>query len=54
MVEITRTLAADIRRQFFFVITSTASTHRLVQNFQLIKYLPFGASKWHVTIQRQW
>ena len=36
MAEITRTLAANIRRQFFFVITTTVSTHCLVQNFQLI------------------
>ena len=38
MVEITRILAANIRRQLFFVITNTASTHCLVQNFQLICY----------------
>ena len=38
MAEITRILAANIRRQFFFVITTTASTRYLVQNFQLICY----------------
>ena len=38
MAEITRILAANIRRQFFFVITITASTRCLVQNFQLICY----------------
>ena len=36
IAEVTRILAANIRRQFFFVITTTASTHCLVQNFQLI------------------
>ena len=39
MAEITRIIAANIRRQFFFVITTTASTRCLVQNFQLICYL---------------
>ena len=39
MAEITRILAANIRRQFFFVITTTASTRCLVQNFQLICHL---------------
>ena len=38
MAKITRILAANIRRQFFFVITNTASTRCLVQNFQLICY----------------
>ena len=38
MAEITRILAANIPRQFFFVITTTASTRCLVQNFQLICY----------------
>ena len=38
MAEITRILAANIHRQFFFVVTTTASTHCLVQNFQLICY----------------
>ena len=38
MAEITRILAAHIRRQFFFVITTTASTRCFVQNFQLICY----------------
>ena len=35
MAEITRMLAANIRRQFFFVITTIASTRFLVHNFQL-------------------
>ena len=38
MAGITRILAAKIRRQFFFVITTAASGCRLVQNFQLICY----------------
>ena len=38
MAEITRILAANIPRQFFFVITTAASTRCLVQNFQLICY----------------
>ena len=38
MAEITRILAANIRRQFFLVITTAASTRCLVQNFQLICY----------------
>ena len=38
MAEITRILAAKIRRHFFFVTTTTASTRCLVQNFQLICY----------------
>ena len=38
MAEITRILAANIRKQFSFVITTTASTRCLVQNFQLICY----------------
>ena len=38
MAEITRILAANIRRQFFFVITTAVSTRCLVQNFQLICY----------------
>ena len=38
MAKITRILAANIPRQFFFVITTTASTRCLVQNFQLICY----------------
>ena len=36
MAEITRILAANIRRQFFCVVTTTASTLYLAQNFQLI------------------
>ena len=39
MAEITRILAANIPRQFFFVVTTTASTRYLVQNFQPICYL---------------
>ena len=38
MAEITRILAAKIRRQFCFVITTAASTHCLVHNFQPICY----------------
>ena len=38
MAGITRILAAKIRRQFFFVITTAASARCLVQNFQLICY----------------
>ena len=38
MAEITRILAANIRRQFFFVITTTVSTRCQVENFQLICY----------------
>ena len=37
--KITRILAANICRQFFFVITTTASTRCLVENSQLIYYL---------------
>ena len=64
MAKITLILAANIPRQFFFVITTTASTRCLVQNFQLIcysqrvnatsQYNDSGSSKCHVTIQRQW
>ena len=38
MAKITRILAANIRRQFFFFINTAASTRCLVQNFQLICY----------------
>ena len=38
MAEITRILAVNICRQFFFVTTSTASTCCMVENFQLICY----------------
>ena len=38
MAEITRILAANIRRQFFFVINTTASARCLVQNFQFFCY----------------
>ena len=56
MAEITQTHAANIRRQFFFVITTTVSTRCLVQNLQLIcysqrvdatsQYNDSGSSKW--------
>ena len=36
MAKITRILAANICRQFFFVINTAASTRSLVENFQLI------------------
>ena len=39
MAEITRMLAANTCRQIFFVITNTASTCCLVEDFQLICYL---------------
>ena len=38
MAEITGILAANIRRQLFFVITTAASTRCLVQSFQPICY----------------
>ena len=38
MAEIARILAANISRQFFFVILTTASTRYLVENFQIICY----------------
>ena len=38
MADITRILAANIRRKFFFVINTAASTRCSVQNFQLICY----------------
>ena len=38
MAEMTHILVANIHRQFFFVMTTTESTHCLVQNFQLICY----------------
>ena len=38
MAKITRIFAANICRQFFFVINTAASTLCLVQNFQLICY----------------
>ena len=38
VAEITHILAANISRQFFFVITTTGSTRCLVQNFQLITF----------------
>ena len=53
MAEITRIPAANIRRQFFFVIITAASTRCLVQNFQLICYSQ-RVNATHVTIQRQW
>ena len=38
MAKINRILAANICRQFFFVINTAASTRCLVENFQLICY----------------
>ena len=38
MAETIGILAANICGQFFFVITATASTRCLVENFQLICY----------------
>ena len=38
MAKITRILAANICRQFFFVTNTAASTHCLAENFQLIYY----------------
>ena len=38
MAEITCILTANVCRQFFFVINTTASTRCLVKNFQLICY----------------
>ena len=38
MAKITRILAANICRQFFFVVNNAASTSRLVEKFQLICY----------------
>ena len=38
MAEITCILAANIYRQFFFIITTTTSNRCLVGNFQLICY----------------
>ena len=38
MAKITRILAANIRRQFFFVITTVASSRWFVQHSQLICY----------------
>ena len=38
MAKITLILAANICRQFFFVINNAASTRCLVENFQLICY----------------
>ena len=38
MAKITRILAANIYRQFFFVINTAGSTRCLVENFQLICY----------------
>ena len=52
MAKIARILAANIPRQFFFAITTTASTRCLFQNFQLTCYSQ--REKGHVTIQRHW
>ena len=38
MAKISRILAANICRQFFFVITAAVSARYLVENFQLICY----------------
>ena len=38
MAKIIHILAAKIPRQFFFVITTIASIHCLIENFQLICY----------------
>ena len=38
MAKITRILAANICKQFFFVINTAASTRCSVENFQLICY----------------
>ena len=38
MAELTCILAANIPRQFFFVITTASSTRCLVEDFQLICY----------------
>ena len=38
MAEIIRIPSANIRRQFFFVVITTAGTRCLVQNYQLIYY----------------
>ena len=38
MTKITRILAANICRQFFFVINTATSTRCLVENFQLVCY----------------
>ena len=51
MAEITRILAANIRRQFFFVITTTTSTLCLVQ---ISAHFLFASSECHITIRRQW
>ena len=48
MAKITRILAGNICRQFFFVINTAASTHCLVENFQLICY----SQQVNATIQR--
>ena len=52
MAKITCSLAANICREFFFVITNAASTRYLVEKFST--NLLLSASKCHVTIQRQW
>ena len=46
MVKITDILAAKIRRQLFFVIITEASTHCLVQSFQLICYSQRTNATW--------
>ena len=49
MAEITCMLAANIRRQFFFVIATTANTRYLAQNFELICYLQRRVNARHNT-----
>ena len=39
-------LAAYIRRRFFFVISTTGSTHRLFENFHLICHLQRVNATW--------
>ena len=50
MAEITRILAANIRRQFFFVIYHHCSEYSLLSS-KFSTNLLFAASKCHVTIQ---
>ena len=50
MAEITRMLAANIRGQFFFVITTTART---LLGSKFSTNLLFAANKCHATIHRQ-
>ena len=52
MAEITPKLAANIRTEFFFVITTHSEYSLLCSKFST--NLLFAASKCYVTIQRQW